>query len=109
MVNFTTNMTPLGGNTFSIVLSLNQIELTVTDDSTNSTIKLLTNQGDFIADAETNQEGTQMTTSLFKADVVTGTTISRIAMIGNFKLEITNTVRRRDETDTLTVTIIDDS
>lgn len=104
-IEFDSNMT---SGTFPVdyqtTISTGNITLTV-NDATSSSIKLLTQDGDFIGEDSTNASNAQLTVSLHKADAVTLTALSRLELLGNFKLEVRKVMHRREEKKSYVVVV----
>ena len=101
-----TNMHPVGdtGLSYQIQLSAGHIEVVV-ERAAQSVGTLMTTNGDFISCAISFVRDGMLKFYLHKSDVVTGTTLSRIELLGNFKLEIKKRVHKREEIQEFLVNI----
>lgn len=105
-IEFSTNMSPgTAPADYQISLSLNYITIVVADAASSSGI-LMTAAGDFLSTDSTATRNGELKFSIHKADAVTLVALSRLNLLGNFKLEVKKVMHRKEEIQEFLINVI---
>lgn len=101
-----TNLHPDAGipGKYLIQQSAGNIKVTV-KDAVSSSMKLLTEAGDFLDEDSTSVKDGQLIVSFHKSDSITGNVLERIELLGDLLLEVKKVIHRREEKFTFLVNV----
>lgn len=77
----------------------------VVKEAAESWVELQTMDNDEIKSSRTGVRNGVLKFTPFKPDVVSGTTLTRVPLEGNFKIEVTKVIHRRQESQTFVLRI----